>query len=322
MIQPSSRSAFLTTVGAGLAGVAVPRIARAQTTQVRVGGVLSDLFAEPFYAKASGVFAKQGLDIEPTNLFNAGAVAAAIGGGTLEMGMGDLISGVNAIIAGIPIVLIAGGGLYRTPADRADNILAVTNDSPIKSPKDLLGKVIGVPTLVGVTTACLRAYLPTFGIAESQVKLVEVPPTTVPAALQRGTIDAGLLSEPFVTEFKGQVRAAGYPFDAAAGLAHGKAVCISVWYASKAWIEADRARAHNVVDAIYQTARWANSHQNETFDILVQSGKLDASKIQGMKRVTFATSLSPDLVQPVITIAENLKMFAKPVTAESLITTV
>jgi NitT/TauT family transport system substrate-binding protein len=236
--------------------------------------------------------------------------------------MGDLISGVNAINAGIPIYLIAGGGLYRTPIDRPENILAVADSSPIHEPKDLIGKVIGVPTLVGVTTACLRVWLPSHGVPESQVKLVEVPPPTVPAALQRGTIDAGLISEPFVTEFKDQLRAAGYPFDAAAEQAKSKQVCISVWYAAKSWIDADRVRARHVVSAIYETARWANSHKDQTFDILVQSGKLDASKIQGMRRVEFATSLSPDFVQPVITIAETLKMFTKPVTAESLITQV
>lgn len=321
-MNSTSRATFLTAIGAGLAGAAVPRVARAQMTQVRVAGVFSDLFAEPFYAKACGAFAKQGLDIQATNLYNAGAVAAAIGGGSLELGMGDLISGVNAINAGVPIVLIAAGGLYRTPIDRPENILAVAASSPIRSPKDLVGKVIGVPTLVGVTTACLRAYLPEYGVAESQVKLVEVPPTTVPAALERGTIDAGLISEPFVTEFKDQLRPAGYPFDAAAQLARNKQFCISVWYASKQWIDEDRARARNVVTAIYETARWANSHQDETFDILVQNGKLDASKLQGMRRVQFATSLTPDLVQPVITIAENLKMFSKPVTASELITQV
>jgi NitT/TauT family transport system substrate-binding protein len=318
-MRSPSRSAFLSTVGAGIAGAAFPNVARAQATPVRAAGVFSDLFAEPFYAKACGAFSKIGLDLQPTNLYNAGAVAAAIGGGSLEMGMGDLISGVNAINAGVPIVLIAAGGLYRTPVDRPENILAVADTSPVREPKDLAGKVIGVPTLVGVTTACLRAWLPAHGVPESQVKLVEVPPPTVPAALMRGTIDAGLISEPFVTEFKTQLRPAGYPFDAAAELAKKKQICISVWYASKSWMEEDRTRARNVVNAIYETARWANAHQDQTFDLLVQFGKLDAAKIQGMRRVAFATSLDPDLIQPVLTIAENLKMYTKPVTAASLI---
>lgn len=320
MTGSPSRSSFLTSLGAGLAGIAVPRIARAQTTTLRVAGVFSDLFAEPFYSKAAGAFAQQGFDVQSTSLNNAGAVAAAIGGGSLEMGTGDLISGVNAILHGVPIVLLAGGGLYRQPADAPANIIAVAKDAPIKASKDLIGKSIGVPTLVGLTTACLRAWLPAHGVPESQVKLVEIPPSSVVPALQRGTIDAGLLSEPFVTEAKGAIRAVGYPFDAAADRSQHKQFCVSVWYASKAWIDADRARARKALTAIYDTARWSNAHHDETFQILVTDGKLDADKIRGMMRVAFATSLTPDLVQPVLDVAQQVKIFAQPVAADSLMT--
>ena len=75
---------------------------------------------------------------------------------------GDLISGVNAILAGVPLMLIAGGGLYEESLE-GQNILAVANDSSINAPKDMIGKTIGVPTLVGLTTACLRAWLPNTG---------------------------------------------------------------------------------------------------------------------------------------------------------------
>ena len=44
-----------------MAGAAFPRIASAQATPVRIAGVFSDLFAEPFYAKDVGAFAKAGL---------------------------------------------------------------------------------------------------------------------------------------------------------------------------------------------------------------------------------------------------------------------
>jgi NitT/TauT family transport system substrate-binding protein len=211
-----SRSALLTGLAAVVAGAALPRIAGAQSTTVRIAGVFSDLFAEPFYAKDAGAFAKAGFDVQTTSLNNAGAVAAAIGGGSLELGTGDLISGVNAINAGVPVVLVAGGGLYNERGDQGSTILAVTNDSPIKTAKDLVGKSIGVPTLAGLSTACLRAWLPAHGVPLDSVKLVEIPQSASPAALQRGTLDAGLLSEPFVTFAKSSTRAIGSPFDAAA----------------------------------------------------------------------------------------------------------
>ena len=91
-------------------------------------------------------------------MFDAGTVMAAIAGGSLQMGMGDLISGVNAIIAGIPIVLIAGGALYRMGLDEGLGAVAVARSSSIIDAKGLVGATIGVPTLVGETTVFVRSY--------------------------------------------------------------------------------------------------------------------------------------------------------------------
>lgn len=315
-----TRSAAVSAIGAGLAALAVPGIGRAQGATIRIAGVFSDLFAEPFYAKDAGAFAKAGFTVDPTSQYNAGAVAAAIGGGALEMGTGDLVSGVNAINAGVPIVLIAGGGLYREPADSASSIIAVASDSPLHGPKDLTGKTIGVPTLVGMTTACTRSWLTAHGVADSSVRFVELPPPTAIPGLQRGTVDAALLGEPFVTFGKGLIRSIGSPYDVAADLSKTKQLCVSVWYASKPWFEADAGRARAVVDAIYGTASWANSHHDETFAILVRDGKLDADKAHGMLRTVYATALTPEVVQPVLDVAMQNKMFTKPVDARSIIT--
>ena len=316
----SSRVRFLRSIAGGFAGAAIPRLVRGQTpTPVRIAGVFSDLFAEPFYADAAGAFAKRGFTVDATSLNNAGAVAAAIGGGSLEMGCGDLISGVNAIVAGVPIVLVAGGGLYRQSLDAPANILAVATDSPIMAPRDLIGKSIGVPTLVGLTTVCLRSWLPAHGVPLTSVKIVEIPPPTAAPALQRGTIDAALLSEPFVTIDKGTIRAVGHPFDAAADHAVNNQFCVSVWYASKTWIDQDRDRARNAVAAINDTARWANTHHAETLAILLRNGKLDPEKSAGMQRVAFATALTPELIQPVLDVANQQKVFARTVDAGTLI---
>lgn len=318
MMRSRSRSAFLLVAGAGLITGAIPRAAGAQGVKIRMAGVYSDAFGLPFYAKEAGAFARAGFDVEASAIVNAGAVAAAIGGGALEMGSGDLISGVNAIIAGVPLLLVAGSGLYEE-SKQGQNILAVANDSPIHSPKDIIGKSIGVPTLVGLTTACLRAWLPEHGVPNDSVKLVEIPQASVVPSLQRGTLDVALLGEPFITFSAGQVRTVGYPMNAAADHAPDKQFCVSVWYASKSWIDADHDRAHRAVQAIYETARWANTHHDETLDILVREGHLDATKLKGMSRTVYATALTPGEVKPIFDIAEQYKIFPKPVDPDTII---
>jgi len=81
------------------------------------------------------------------------------------------------------------------------------------------------------------------------------------------------------------------------------------WFANKAWWEEDRNRARRVTAAIYNVHRWANAHQPETFAILVREGKLGGDKLQGMVRTTYATTLTPAMLQTVFDFATQAKIF-------------
>jgi len=311
------RSSFLAAASAAAAAAGVPAVLRAQPrTPLRVAGTLSDVFGEPLFAKAAGAFDRAGFDLEVSSLTNAAAIAAAIGGGSLEMGTGDLISGINAIIKGVPLVLLAPCGMYISSENNV--VLAAVKDTPIKQPRDLIGKTIGVPTLVGLSTATIRAWLSANGVDLASVKIVEVPSPATFAALQRGTIDCALVGEPFLTPVKNDIRVIGKPYDAIA-----PEFPISVWYGAKPWVDADRDRARRAVNAIYETGRWCNAHRDETFAILVRDAHFDADKLKGMIRTTFGTGpLLPAQVQPVLNLAYKVKIFDHPLEASTLITRV
>jgi len=307
----ASRAAFL---GGASAAVAAPHLVRAQSrTTIRMAGTNSDPFGEPLFCKAAGFFEKAGFDVDVTSLNNAGAVAGAIGGGALEIGIGDLISGVNAILKGVPILLLAGSGMYLT-TDKIP-VLGTSKDSPIQKTTDLVGKTIGVPTLVGLTTASLRAWLPQNGVEVDSVKLVETVAAAAFPSVQRGTMGAALISEPFYTPYRDQIRVLGYPMDAVA-----KEFCQSVWYGNKAWIEADRERARRVLGAIYETSKWCNSHREDTFNVLVRDAHFDGEKLKGMIRTTYlATPVTPGLVQPVLNVGYQTKIFDRQLDANTII---
>ena len=309
-----SRQRFLKNAGLGVAGAAVPGFALGQPrTTIRMAAVFSDAFGEPLFAKDAGAFSRRGYDVEVTSMNNVGAVIAAMSGGSLELGVADCILGVKAIVTGLPIVLLAGSGMYIS--SEGGSILAVAKDSPIREPRDLTGKAIAVPTLGALTATSLLAWLPQNGVDASSVKLVELQQAALVPALERGTIDCGLLSEPFVTPNRNRVRDIGHPYDAIA-----KEFPFSVWYGSKSWVEADPARARAVVAAIYETARWANTHRPETFGILVRDAHFDPDATKGMTRTTFATSLTPALIQPILDFATQYKMFDRHVDANTVIT--
>jgi NitT/TauT family transport system substrate-binding protein len=305
----AARRGFLAAVATAL----LPRAAGAQTTKLRIAGSAADAFSEPFFAEQAGAFRRAGFDIEVTALSNASATVAAIGSGALDLGLGDLVSGVKALEAGVPILLIAGSGLYVSRDNSV--ILAVLKDSALRGPRDLTGRTVAVPTLVGQSTLSLYAWLAQNGVDRATVKFVEMPQSAVIAALQRGTIDAAVIGEPSITPNRDQVRDIGHPLDAIA-----KTFLLSAWFASRAWVDADRDRARRVVAAIYETARWCNAHRDETFAILVREARYDAEKLRGMIRVPYATALNPALVQPVLNIATQNKIFDHPIDASAIIT--
>jgi NitT/TauT family transport system substrate-binding protein len=311
-MRSRSRSSFLTVLGAGFAGVAVPRAARAQAIKLRIGAPFSDSFGVPFYAKAAGAFARAGFDIEVSNLSNAGAVAAAIAGGSLELGIGDFVSSTNAIIKGLPIQLVAGCGLYLSSAPTS--FLCVTKDSPIRQPRDLEGKSISAPTLVGLTTAAFKGWLVQHGVDVEKVKIVELTTSSAAPAILRGTIDGGLLAEPTYTAVKNEMRVIGLPYDAIA-----KTFLVSAWFASRAWVEADVDRAKRTVAAIYETNRWANGHHNETLEIFSDTVKVPVEQLRGMVRTVYATNLTAAQIQPVLNAAEKFKLIDRPIDANTLI---
>jgi ABC-type nitrate/sulfonate/bicarbonate transport system substrate-binding protein len=311
-----TRSHILAASAAGSLALTAPRLGRAESAILRIGGTYSDMYAESFYAKVAGAFAKIGYDVLPQPLANAGAVAAALGGGSLELGLGDLISPVNAINKGVPITIVAAAAVNR-PATDVSLIVSVARDSAIRSVRDLEGKSIAVPTLVGLSTAALKAWLPLNKVEVSNVRIVELPQAATIAAVQRGTVDAGILSEPFITLGAGEVRDIGHPLEAIAPLFLNTA-----WYANKTWFTADLQRARRVVAAIYETGVWCNVHRAETLTILAKQLGRTEKELSRMGRAEYATSLDPTIIQPVLDMATKYKIFDHAIDANSLITRV
>jgi len=307
-----SRRAFFLAAGISVASAAVPAKSAAQSRGViRMAGTLSDSFGPTLYAKDSGAFARRGFGLDVSSLQNVGAVLAAMTGGSLDMGVADLLSGVKAIIAGAPLVVVAAGGLYLS--SEPTSILAVTPNSPIRAGRDLGGKTVAVPTLGALAADAMLSWLPQNGVDPSAVKLIEVPQPVVASALERGTIDAGLIGEPFIAGAGDRIRDIGHPFDAIA-----KQFPISVWYANRRWVDDDLARAREAVAAVYDMARWVNAHRAESAAVLERDAHFDADILKRMIRTRWSTSLSAADCQPVLNFATRYKIFDRHVDAGSV----
>src|SRR6202012_4038970 len=117
-----SRQTFLGAVP--LLGLAATQAVSAQTSApLRVGANATDGFCGSLFAPDEGFFQKAHLDVDVQIFPNGSAQNTALAGGALDIGISTVTAIANAVLHGIPWVIIAGGSMYESAAPAA--ILAV-----------------------------------------------------------------------------------------------------------------------------------------------------------------------------------------------------
>jgi NitT/TauT family transport system substrate-binding protein len=294
----------------------LPAGAQAAPPVLRLACFPTDSYGEAYYAQDMGFFAKHGLSVEFT-LNNAGAVAlAALAGNGVDIGVANPVSIAQAYAKGVPISVFAGGGLY-TAASPA-TLLVVPKNSTLKTPKDLEGKTIGLPGLGDQLQAAMILWLQKNGADPAKVKFVEVnPPTVMLGALAQGRIDAATPPEPIMTQsLQSDARIFGDPFSAVS-----PRFFIGLLIARSDWLKANPDVARRFADAIYDAARWANAHRDESAAILAKYAKGDAAVFRTMRRATYTESaVDPRLIQPILDAGLQTGMLTSAVRATDLVT--
>ena len=94
---------------------------------------------------------------------------------------------------GVPVKIVYLGHRYGSA-------VVVRTDGPIRSPSDLRGKTIAIPSRFSNERLVVIKVLKDFKIDPSEVKLVEMAPPDVAGALNAGAIDAFSMGEPFPSQ--------------------------------------------------------------------------------------------------------------------------
>ena len=150
-------------------------------------------------AEERGLFKKHGIDI---NVINVGGGAAraisAMVGGDIQFATAGGAAAISAALAGADVVMVASilnKGVQKLIAR-----------PPIKNPKEIIGKKIGIVGFGSASHTVLQLLLQKWNIGTDKVQLVtwESSPSML-IALDKGTIDAGVFTEPtvFMAEEKG-----------------------------------------------------------------------------------------------------------------------
>ena len=288
-----NRATFL---AASAAVALAPRPARADGP-LRVMSLPIDQGAQAFYAQDLGMFKRAGLDTQ-VSITNFGTqVAAAVAGGSIEIGQSNIISLAAAHERGLPFALIAAAGLYSSA--KPTSLMLVEKNSPLKTAKDLDGKTVAVNGLKSITQISVQAWADQNGGDSQAIKFVEMPFVEMEPALASGRIDMALFADPNATTAlaAGRTRPFGKAFDAI-----GKQFLIGGWFAKTDWIAANPDTVRKFVGAMREAAQWGNKPSNlkDSAAILEKYTKV---AVGNANRVVYGERLDPALIQPCIDVA-------------------
>lgn len=299
---------------AAFAASPAPVRAQAPLVTLKIATTPLDVGAEAFYALAQGFFRDAGIDAQVQAIANGAAVASGVASGALDIGQSNVVSIATAREKKLPFVVIAPAAGYSD--ERPTTELVAMKTSPLHTAKDLNGKTSTTNGILNIGQIATMAWIEKNGGDPRSVKFVEMPVSSQPAALESGQLDVSLLAEPVLSQTlaTGKVRVFSKPYGAL-----GSGWLIGVYFTTDTWARAHPDLVRKFAAVMAQTARWANTHHAETFAILVRDAHYDADKLTGMTRIQYATTLTPALVQPVLNVAAQYKIFDHLIDANTLI---
>jgi len=289
-------------------------IAQPERPLIRVGSGQDDQITPLLYAQHAGLFARAGLNVEVTKMANGATAAAAVAGGSLEIAKASSFALVLAHVKGIPFVLIAPAGGYRSEAPNAAFIVAAS--SPMRVAKDLNGKTLGATQLGDINHISTMAWIDQNGGDASTVKFVEIPPLAIPAAIEAGRIDGATVFEPTYSSAvnSGKARVMAYSYDAIA-----KHFEDSAFYANATWIAGHRDLVVRFNRVVHDANAYLAGHESEGVPLIAQFVGVDPATLPTIHHPDRPLYLDPNAIQPVIDGAFRYKVIPARFAAQEMI---
>src|ERR1700722_10337259 len=126
-------------LAAGAVIAVAPAIGSAQTLpKVPVAASPDEDILGALWGAQSGIFRKYGLAVDVQRANSGSAVAAAVAGGSIDVGKSSPMSLLTAHARGLPFVFEAPASIYSSDAPYAALICA--KDAPLRTGRDLNGK--------------------------------------------------------------------------------------------------------------------------------------------------------------------------------------
>jgi NitT/TauT family transport system substrate-binding protein len=261
--------------------------------EVRVGVLPTSGIAPLYLGRERGFFERRGIRLELQVAAGGAAVVPAVMSGDLDVGYGASLSSAIARAKGLPIKIVAQGTIAADEPEDSINKLVVRKSGPIREPADLEGGTVAVNTLGSIAEVGIKATLERRGVDLSKVKFVELGLPEMPAALEKGRVDAIWATEPFLSELEAGAGRSLYAWD----VEFAPGASLASYFTREAFVEEESETLERFVAAVEESLTYAQEHPDEVRDAISKYLDIPSRAAASMTLPIWATDLRADTIE-------------------------
>ncbi|MCI3270893.1 ABC transporter substrate-binding protein [Streptomyces cylindrosporus] len=242
-------------------------------TTVKVGLIPIVDVAPLYLGEKKGFYEKQGLKLSPTLASGGAAIVPAVASGQYQFGFSNVFSLMVAQTNGVSLKAISNGAASTGVQGKDFGATVVKKGSPIKTMKDLEGKKVAVNTLKNINELAVRESVTKAGGDPDKVKFVELPFDQMPAALDKGQVDAAMAVEPALTTMKEQ----GAQEIASPLVDMASKLTVAMYFTSTQYAQKNPEIVKKFQKATAESLAYADAHPDEVRQIVTTYTQVPAS---------------------------------------------
>nr|WP_179766884.1 ABC transporter substrate-binding protein [Streptomonospora nanhaiensis] len=242
-----------------------------------------------------GIFEKHGIELTIENTTGGAQAVPSVVSGEFDFAFGNTTSLLVAQEQDLPVRIVANGVTSTGEEGNDFGGVVVPEGSDIAEPRDLEDATIAVNNLENIGDTTVRNTVRQAGGDSDTIEFVELPFPEMPAALERGDVDAAWVVEPFLTSAK-----AGGATEIASNFvdAH-ESLSVAYYFTTEQVIQEDPELVDNFTAAMEESLAYANDNPDEVRRILGEYTEIEESVAQEIVLPTWPTDLNRESTQAV-----------------------
>jgi NitT/TauT family transport system substrate-binding protein len=250
-----------------------PQAAQAEgNKEITVAAMPISNTAPIWLGKEKGFFEAEGLDltIEPVA---GGADIPGVVSGNYDFAFGNVMSVFVAKEKGLDLRFVSNAASANNSVDSDSGAVIAPEGSDIKTASDLAGKKVSVNNLNNIGDTTIRSAVEAAGGDPKSIEFVEIDFPNVAAALETKQVEAGWVTEPFMTTaIADGAHVVSYNFKET----HPQ-LDIAGYFTKGEVIEQDPELVKSFQAAMKTSLEYAQKNPDEVRDIIATYTKMDAA---------------------------------------------